>query len=133
MRHLIIGGGPAGVTAAETLRKADPAGEITVVESAQEGGAYVRFSGFIEALPAQGVTGEWTVSGQKIIVSAQTQLLGAAPAVGKPVGVEGVKRVSDGAIVATSVRVRFLPPNAPTAMPTGTVVPPVRPTRTPRP
>ncbi|MCM2249829.1 MAG: FAD-dependent oxidoreductase [Geothrix sp.] len=31
MRHLIIGSGPAGVTAAETLRKADPAAEITLL------------------------------------------------------------------------------------------------------
>jgi len=31
MRHVIVGGGPAGVTAAETLRKADPAAAITVV------------------------------------------------------------------------------------------------------
>jgi NAD(P)H-nitrite reductase large subunit len=31
MRHLIIGSGPAGVIAAETLRKADPAAEIAVL------------------------------------------------------------------------------------------------------
>ena len=31
MRHLIIGSGPAGVIAAETLRKADPAAEITML------------------------------------------------------------------------------------------------------
>src|SRR5512133_2985868 len=31
MRHLIIGSGPAGVVAAETLRKADPAAEITLL------------------------------------------------------------------------------------------------------
>ena len=31
MRHVIIGGGPAGVTAAETLRKADPAAEIALL------------------------------------------------------------------------------------------------------
>jgi NAD(P)H-nitrite reductase large subunit len=31
MRHLIIGAGPAGITAAETLRNADPAAEITVL------------------------------------------------------------------------------------------------------
>ena len=29
MKHVIIGSGPAGVVAAETLRKADPAAEIT--------------------------------------------------------------------------------------------------------
>ncbi|MBS1116233.1 MAG: FAD-dependent pyridine nucleotide-disulfide oxidoreductase [candidate division NC10 bacterium] len=31
MRHVIIGSGPAGVVAAETLRKADPATEITLL------------------------------------------------------------------------------------------------------
>jgi len=31
MRHVIIGSGPAGVVAAETLRKADPAADITLV------------------------------------------------------------------------------------------------------
>jgi NAD(P)H-nitrite reductase large subunit len=31
VKHLIIGSGPAGVTAAETLRKLDPAAEITVL------------------------------------------------------------------------------------------------------
>jgi NAD(P)H-nitrite reductase large subunit len=31
MRHLIIGSGPAGVSAAETLRKTDPAAEITLL------------------------------------------------------------------------------------------------------
>src|SRR5512137_2606764 len=31
MRHVIIGGGPAGVIAAETLRKTDPAADVTLV------------------------------------------------------------------------------------------------------
>lgn len=31
MRHLVIGSGPAGVVAAETLRRADPAAEITIL------------------------------------------------------------------------------------------------------
>jgi NAD(P)H-nitrite reductase large subunit len=31
MRHVIIGGGPAGIVAAETVRKADPAAEVTVL------------------------------------------------------------------------------------------------------
>ncbi len=31
MRHVVIGSGPAGIVAAETLRKADPAAEITVL------------------------------------------------------------------------------------------------------
>ncbi len=31
MDHVILGAGPAGVIAAETLRKADPAGSVTVI------------------------------------------------------------------------------------------------------
>jgi len=36
MRHVIIGAGPAGVTAAETLRRADPAGSVTLIEGEGE-------------------------------------------------------------------------------------------------
>ncbi len=36
MRHVIIGAGPAGVTAAETLRGADPAGSVTLIEGEGE-------------------------------------------------------------------------------------------------
>jgi NAD(P)H-nitrite reductase large subunit len=43
MRHVIIGGGPAGVTAAETLRKADPAAEITLL-CGEEGAPYARMA-----------------------------------------------------------------------------------------
>ncbi|HWQ07710.1 MAG TPA: NAD(P)/FAD-dependent oxidoreductase, partial [Holophaga sp.] len=43
MRHVIIGGGPAGITAAETLRKADPACSITVVHG-ERGLPYARMT-----------------------------------------------------------------------------------------
>ena len=36
MKYLILGNGPAGVIAAETLRKADPRGKITMVGSEDE-------------------------------------------------------------------------------------------------
>ena len=36
MKYLILGNGPAGVIAAETLRKADPKGKITMVGSEPE-------------------------------------------------------------------------------------------------
>jgi len=36
MRHVIIGAGPAGVTAAETLRGADPEGPVTLIEGEGE-------------------------------------------------------------------------------------------------
>ncbi len=31
MRHLIVGAGPAGVTAAEVLRRVDPTGSVTII------------------------------------------------------------------------------------------------------
>ena len=31
MQHIIVGAGPAGVVAAETLRKADPEADITII------------------------------------------------------------------------------------------------------
>ncbi|HJV49565.1 MAG TPA: FAD-dependent oxidoreductase [Geothrix sp.] len=43
MRHLIIGSGPAGVVAAETLRKADPAAEITLL-CGEAGPPYARMA-----------------------------------------------------------------------------------------
>jgi NAD(P)H-nitrite reductase large subunit len=43
MRHVIVGGGPAGVTAAETLRKADPAAKITLL-CGEAGAPYARMA-----------------------------------------------------------------------------------------
>ena len=43
MRHLIIGSGPAGVVAAETLRKADPTAEITLL-CGEAGAPYSRMA-----------------------------------------------------------------------------------------
>lgn len=58
MRHVIIGGGPAGVTAAETLRKTDPSCDITLVHG--EGGLpYARMT--IPYLLAGKITEEGTL------------------------------------------------------------------------
>ena len=43
MRHLILGAGPAGVTAAETLRKADPGSTVTLLQG-EEGSPYARMA-----------------------------------------------------------------------------------------
>lgn len=43
MKHLILGAGPAGVRAAETLRQADPQGEITLVGD-ELGAPYARMA-----------------------------------------------------------------------------------------
>jgi hypothetical protein len=89
--------------------------EITVIESPEEGGDYVRMAGIIEALPDDpAYLGEWTVSGEKVLVSDKTQLQGLTPAVGKTARVEGVRRLSDNVIVAGIVRVReMIPPTIP--------------------
>jgi hypothetical protein len=110
-KGLAVVGATVHVTGWQTLDKII-AGEITVVASPDEGGVYVRFGGLIQTLPEGGKLGEWVIGGQKVLVTSQTQVLGAPPTVGKPAGVEGVKRTSDGVIVAASVRVRFLPPRA---------------------
>ena len=36
MRYMVIGAGPAGVIAAETLRKNDPGGQVTLVSGEPE-------------------------------------------------------------------------------------------------
>ena len=36
MTYVIVGAGPAGVTAAETLRKADPEGEVVLIGAEDE-------------------------------------------------------------------------------------------------
>ena len=43
MRYLILGAGPAGVTAAETLARTDPAGEITLL-CGEPGAPYARMT-----------------------------------------------------------------------------------------
>lgn len=43
MRYLILGAGPAGVTAAETLAKTDPAGDITLL-AGEAGAPYARMA-----------------------------------------------------------------------------------------
>ena len=36
MQHVIIGAGPAGVVAAETIRKADPSAKVTLIGNEPE-------------------------------------------------------------------------------------------------
>ena len=107
------------------------ASQITVVSSPQAGGTYTRVIGLVEALPEGGVVGTWTIAGQKVEVTAQTELrlpAGQTPAVGWVARVEGVKRSSDNVVVAVYL---FARPAAPG--PAITVTPPPFPTRPPRP
>ncbi len=107
------------------------ASQITVVSSPQPGGAYTRVLGLVEVLPEGGVVGTWIIAGQKVEVTAQTDLqlpTGQTPAVGWVARVEGVKRSSDNVVVAAYL---FARPGAP--RPAITVTPPPFPTRPPRP
>lgn len=110
------------------------ASQITVLSSPVEGGEFVWFAGLIEALPADGILGEWAVSGVKVLVTDQTKVEGSTPAVGLSARVEGARRASDGVVIASTVRVRAVPirPGV-TPSVTPPVTPPARPTRPPRP
>jgi hypothetical protein len=69
------------------------------------------FRGAIEALPASGVVGDWTVSGKTVHVTASTRIdmEHGTPAVGAFVEVEGTTR-SDGSIDAVQIEVKMAPP-----------------------
>ncbi len=43
MKYVLIGAGPAGVRAAETLRQQDPSGEVTLI-SGEPGEPYARMA-----------------------------------------------------------------------------------------
>ena len=86
------------------------------------------FRGEIEARPEGGMTGEWMVGDQKVIVNEQTVLMGQTPKVGAWAVGGGIRR-ADGSILAARLTV-FAPRNL------GTITPPAmtpRPTRTPQP
>lgn len=63
--------------------------------------------GLIEALPATGLIGDWTVSGRRVVVGAATKLEaeGGPFELGKPVEVKGFP-LDDGAIEATKVETK---------------------------
>ncbi len=68
----------------------------------QGDGEEVKFNGTIEALPADGLLGEWTVDGKRVLVTPQTELKGSPYAVGNVVKVEGKAR-PDGVVVARKI------------------------------
>ena len=54
MQHIIIGAGPAGVVAAETLRKADPQAVITIIGDEPDCGMGIGLSaGVAQYRPAE--------------------------------------------------------------------------------
>lgn len=93
-----------GVQAADKVMAA----VITVLESSQEGGTFMTITGRINALPASGVIGAWTVADRIVEVNTGTTIRpqNVAPAVGMMAVVQGVRRASDGVTVATDIMVR---------------------------
>ena len=103
---------------------------ITVLSCSHGSCQYVSFTGVIEAMPPEGLFGEWTISGRQVEVNERTRVVRAHLAqVGVPVAV-GAIRQQDGTLVATWLRVLRTTGSGP--HPTGTPGPGPRPTRTPR-
>lgn len=63
---------------------------------------FTRFVGAIEALPADGLQGEWRVEGKRVIVDERTELEGASFAISDTVKVKGYVQ-DDGAVVARKI------------------------------
>jgi hypothetical protein len=91
--------------------------EITVLSSPLPGGEEVNFYGPIEAMPAEGPLGTWTIGGQQVIVNERTRLGGAEWAqIGLLAEGAGI-RWADGTIVATWMMILPIPYPQPSAMP----------------
>jgi len=104
--------------------------QITVLIGNWRGSAF-HFEGEIEALPGDGLIGNWTIAGQQVQVTQQTRITDAQHAkLGAPVEVGGVQR-QEGVRVATWLRVRDA--SGPGPGPTMTPEPPQEPPATPRP
>lgn len=74
------------------------------------GGAYTKFYGFIEALPANGLVGDWTISGITVTVTTTTRINQeeGLVALNAYVEVEGWVQAG-GSVVATKVEVKASP------------------------
>jgi uncharacterized protein DUF5666 len=77
-----------------------------------DGSGSFDFTGTISALPSSGLTGDWTVAGKTVHVTAATQIKqdAGAAAVGAVVEVKGALR-ADGSVDASSVEVKTAAPN----------------------
>jgi hypothetical protein len=71
------------------------------------GGAHVFFTGQVDSLPSSGLTGDWTVAGKTVHVSADTRVRpnDGSIVVGSTVMVEGLPQ-SDGSVNATSIQLK---------------------------
>lgn len=101
-------GGPVAVGASvdvEGTAEADgsiTADQISVQETSDDDEfGDIQFEGTIQALPASGLVGDWTVSGIKVHVTTATEL-GGSFAVGTAVQVEGLLEV-DGSVTASQI------------------------------
>ena len=87
----------------EGRKQADGVVIAKQIEKQDGGGQDVEFTGEIEALPADGLLGEWTVDGKTVLVTPQTELKGKPYSVEDVVKVEGKTR-PDGVVVARKIR-----------------------------
>jgi hypothetical protein len=107
---------------------------ITVLSSPVPGGPYVRFAGRVEALPANGPLGIWTIGGRQVLVNERTRLQGADQAqVGSPALGGGVRQPDNTIVAAWLMILRPMPTPSvmPGPRPTPSVTPGPRPTNTP--
>ena len=102
---------------------------ITVLASPDAPGQYRYIRGLIEALPARGLLGEWTVNGYKFQVTRRTRLVNPEAAQIGAFAEAALTRLRDGSVVAAWVRVRAAP--GPGPRPSRTPGPGPQPTRTP--
>lgn len=81
--------------------------KIEVKRSAGGGGSYFKFYGTVESLPANGLIGDWRVSGRTVHVTAGTWIKQekALAAVGAYVEVTGTQQ-ADGSVNATKIEVK---------------------------
>src|SRR5262249_54291735 len=69
---------------------------------------HIEFNGLIEALPAAGLLGDWTVSGHTVHVSITTQIKmddGVLPAISAFVDIKG-SLLPDGSVIATDIDIK---------------------------
>lgn len=93
---------------------------ITVVKSPVGGGQRFQFRGVIEEMPANGLIGTWTISGQQVQVTRQTRIVGAEHAqVGAPVEAGGLQ-LRNGVRLCTWLRIQDRTGGGPGPQPTVT-------------
>jgi hypothetical protein len=79
---------------------------LVIVTAPAEGSKPFQLVGVIETLPAEGMTGEWVVSGKTVLVTESTRIAGQQfVQVGARVTVLGIEK-ADGTLIATLAHVK---------------------------